>query len=280
MKNSINYYQEARKRKYAIAAFNFESYIVLEGIIKGANKAGRTVVAQLTEATLNVFDIDELVWVFNNMKNRYGADVLLHLDHGQNLEIIKACVDAGFDSVMVDASKKSFEENVRITREVVEYAHAKNVYVEAEIGNVGDLKNDGIETKAEEAYVFSHQTQPDILAVSVGSVHGGKEKTKRLNFDVLRQINDKSEVPLVLHGSSGVFDEDLCLCPQYGITKINIETELRICVKNAIISFYFNNPQDLRIRNLNKKIRESVEDLVYKKCDMFSRHETKENSVK
>ena len=167
MNSFSEYYKDARKKYYAMPAFNFESYDILEGIIMGAKRIGLPVIAQITPASLKVFDLEELCYMFEHMKKRYDAKVLLHLDHGENIRLIKQCINMGFDSVMIETTSDSFENNMNRTKEIVQYAHEKNVLVEANIGKIGDDKCNSFVTKIQEAIVFVHETQPDALAVSI-----------------------------------------------------------------------------------------------------------------
>lgn len=160
--------------------------------------------------------------------------IVLHLDHGEDIPFIKKAVDLGFTSVMLDASMKSFEENVEMTREVAEYAHAAGVTVEAEIGHVGQgdqyadyEHSDSIYTTVEEAMEFCGQTGVDSLAVSIGTAHGVYKGVEQpvLNFERLHELAAALPVPLVLHGSSGSGDENLRRCAREGITKVNVYTD-------------------------------------------------------
>lgn len=166
--------------------------------------------------------------------------VVIHLDHANTLSEVKAAVEAGFTSVMIDASSHSFEENIALTREVVEYCHPLNIPVEAELGHVGDegvydLANYGF-TDPSLAEEFVERTQIDALAVAIGNAHGVYSSKPKIDYAVLKAVREAVSVPLVLHGASGIPDEDIRLCTKMGITKINIHTELLLAAMESFQS--------------------------------------------
>ena len=176
------------------------------------------------------------------MAEEVSVPVVLHLDHGTDIAFIKEAIELGFTSVMIDASMMDFDTNVKMTKEVVEYAHARNVTVEAEIGHVGSGENyenhdnsDSIYTTKEEAKRFVELTDVDSLAVSIGTAHGIYKGGKpALSFDTLHEIRDEVSVPLVLHGGSGTGDDNLKRCAKEGISKINVFTDFLVSAMNQI----------------------------------------------
>ena len=167
--------------------------------------------------------------------------VALHLDHGKNVDFVKRAIDIGFPSVMIDASSESFEENVARTKEIVEYAHKKNVTVEAEIGHVGsginyeDESGDtSVNTEVEDLVKFVELTNVDSVAVSVGTAHGKYIGTPKINFERLKELKEAVHIPLVLHGGSSTGDENLKKCAEIGISKINIFTDICVAGGNSI----------------------------------------------
>ena len=166
--------------------------------------------------------------------------VCLHVDHGQSFELCKKAIDAGFTSVMIDASKYPLDENFRITKEVVDYAHEKNVTVEAEVGHIGGTE-DNITSNANNATLEDcleiSKTGIDSLAPALGSVHGLYKGKPNLDFKTMKEINDNLEIPLVLHGGTGIPDDDIKKAIECGISKININTELQIAWHNDVVKF-------------------------------------------
>lgn len=174
--------------------------------------------------------------------------VVLHLDHGEDVDFIKRAITLGFTSVMIDASQASFEENVKITKEVVAFAHQHNVTVEAELGHVGAGQNyenhgltDSIYTEVEDVLAFIEQTNIDSLAISIGTAHGQYKGIPKLNFERLAEISEMTETPLVLHGGSSSGDDNLERCALNGISKINIFTDFLTGAFNKINE---NEPKD------------------------------------
>ena len=184
--------------------------------------------------------------------------VVLHLDHGTTPEVIKKAIDLGFSSVMIDASQDTFEENVRKTKDIIDYAHPKGVVVEAEIGHVGAGENyenhetsDSQYTTVEEAKKFAEETGVDSLAISIGTAHGMYKGIPEINFDRLKEIAAAVDTPLVLHGGSSSGDENLNRCATNGITKINIFSDLLVAAKEEIDN---NKPKTyLDVKALSKQ---------------------------
>jgi tagatose 1,6-diphosphate aldolase GatY/KbaY len=223
---------EMRRRSRAVAALNFYNAETLRAHIDAANEAGAPLFLQTTEATIKYLGIEMAVAMANAAAREMKAAVALHLDHGASFELARKCVEAGYTSVMIDGSKLSFEENVALTRRVVELAHAHGVSVEGELGHVAhnDEAHDisAFYTRPEEAEKFVRETGVDALAVAVGTAHGFYKGEVRLDYARLREIRDAvGDTHLVLHGGSGVADDLLREAVVNGIRKINFGTELK-----------------------------------------------------
>ena len=178
---------------------------------------------------------------------------VLHFDHGTTMELIMKAVDKGFKSVMIDASMDSFEDNVKRTKEIVEYAHLRGAVVEAEIGHVGSGENysnsndgDNIYTTVEDAKKFTELTDVDSLAVSIGTAHGIYKGKPIINFERLKEIRNAVDIPLVLHGGSSTGDDNLAKCTREGICKINIYTDLVNAAYKKVKDSNWNNYYELR----------------------------------
>ena len=185
------------------------------------------------------------------------------MDHGQSTEVINEAMELGFDSIMIDGSSLPFEENVKITKKVIEFAHSKNIFVESEIGHVGSGKltgiacsvdDDTVYTSKEEAVKFAKLTSTDSLAISIGTVHGSYKGEPKINFERLQEIRKELSIPLVLHGGSSSGDENLNKCAKNGINKINIYTDFIIAAQNANDSKmgYFDNKNVMKEAIKNK----------------------------
>lgn len=235
-------FQMAQQHHFAIPAPNFIDLESLRWHIETAEKLKLPLLLALAEAHIgNNITLEDAALLGKKYAEQAKVPVVLHLDHGTTLELIKRAVDLGFTSVMVDASQYPFEENVKRTKEIVEYAHKRGVVVEAEIGYVGANENfeghegkDSRYTTVEEAKKFVEQTNVDSLAISIGTAHGIYKGTPKINFDRLKEIRAEVETPLVLHGGSSSGDENLKHCALNGITKINIFSDLLVAAKTEI----------------------------------------------
>ena len=225
--------EEARREGRAVAALNFYNAETLRAHVRAANECGASVILQTTESTINYLGIRLVVAMGRAAAEELERPVALHLDHGGSYELAARCVEAGYTSVMIDGSKLPFDENVGVTRRVVELAHAAGVSVEGELGHVAHNEEGGdisrFYTRPEDASRFVELTGADALAVAVGTAHGFYKGEVRLDFERLGQIRDALgyAAALVLHGGSGVPDELLRRAVECGIRKINFGTELK-----------------------------------------------------
>lgn len=232
-------FKEARRKQFAIPAPNYVDQNSAATHIAVAEKLGLPVILAFAEAHQCYLPFDEAIEIGRFYAEKAKVPVVLHLDHGQTKELIFQAIDAGFKSVMIDASAESFDENVRQTKEIVAYAHLRGAVVEAEIGHVGggdEYKDaghcDNIYTTVEEAKRFAQMTEVDSLAISIGTAHGAYKGMPVIDFERLAQIRDAIETPLVLHGGSSSGDENLNRCAEGGISKINIYTDLVVAAFN------------------------------------------------
>ncbi|MBQ0017424.1 MAG: class II fructose-bisphosphate aldolase [Clostridiales bacterium] len=258
--------EKAKKEKRAVGAFNFTNLEQLKCIISTANELNYPVIVQASESAIKYMGLKNIVSLVKNETENVNIDVCLNLDHGKNFEICKSCVDYGFTNVMIDASSLSFEENVKLTKKVVEYAHKFNVSVEAELGALKGVEDEVNSisshfTNPNEAKLFVDQTNVDSLAISIGTSHGAYkfDGESFLDIERLKQISSLTNIPLVLHGASmvdkdllnnfklsggeigsakGVSQENLVSAIQNGICKVNMDTDFRISfttgVRNAL----------------------------------------------
>lgn len=252
-------FQKAQQNHFAIPAPNFIDLESLRWHVETAEKLNLPLILALAEAHIGEnITLEDAALVGKKYAEKSSVPVVLHLDHGTTPEVIKKAIDLGFSSVMVDASQYPFEENVRRTKEIVEYAHKKGVVVEAEIGYVGANENfeghegkDSRYTTVEEAKKFTEQTNVDSLAISIGTAHGIYKGVPKINFERLKEIRAEVETPLVLHGGSSSGDDNLNCCALEGITKINIFSDLLVAAKKEIDS----NPLEsyLEVKKAAKK---------------------------
>ena len=240
---------DAQKNKYAVGAFNVENMEMVLAVLNAAEQTKSPVIMQTTPGTLKYAGAD---FYFANIRaaaERSNIPVVCHLDHGNSFETAIKAFHTGYTSIMIDGSKLKFEENIALTKSVVDVCHAGNIPVEAELGRVGgkedDLDNTGINnpfTDPNEAAEFVKRTNCDSLAVGIGTAHGVYKGTPQVNFEVLGRIHELVKVPLVLHGTSGVPDEQVIRCINMGMCKVNYATDLRIAFTNGVKEHMKNNP--------------------------------------
>lgn len=273
--NSIKMLQDAKKGKYAVPHFNINNlewtkYILEEsqknnipvilGVSEGAAKymGGYYVVAQMVNGLIKDLNIT--------------VDVCLHLDHGSSFDVCKMAIDSGFTSVMIDASSHPLEENIKITSDVVSYAHNRGVSVEAEVGHIGGsedgISNEVYHATLEECVALS-KTGIDSIAPALGSVHGLYKGEPNLNFERMKLINETLDIPLVLHGGTGIPDEDIKMAISCGISKININTELQIAWHNAVLNFTITNPDVYDPRKVIGSGQASMKQKITEKINLF-----------
>lgn len=224
---------DAKKNHYGIAAPDFIDLDTARLFVEVAERLNRPIILSFAQSLNHILSIEEAAAIGKVVASQVDVPIVLHLDHGQDLDYVKKAIDLGFSSVMIDASMKSLEENIALTQQVVALAHPHDITVEAEIGHVGQNETDGayegevgdsIYTEVSDALRFVGATHVDSLAVSIGTSHGiyKNNVTPTLNFDRLQELNQALDIPLVLHGSSGTGDANLQKCVQLGISKINI----------------------------------------------------------
>lgn len=256
---------KAEKENYAVPAFNFFTFSNLAGIAQAAKNKRSPVIAMATVSGTKIMGEKASVKMCEGVSEDYGIDMVVHLDHCRDYDMIRRCIDDGFTSVMIDASSKSYDENVDLTSRVVEYAAKYGVTVEAELGNVGG-KEDDIEvddmstlfTQPEEAVRFVRDTHVDCLAVAAGTVHGFYKTEPKIDFARIAKIHTLiPDIPLVLHGGTGVSYEDLRKAIACGIRKINVGTEFCVHgISDTVKNEYAKSP-DVDPRNVCRSVIES-----------------------
>lgn len=275
--------EKAREEKYCVGAFDASTIEMAMKIVEAAEeKRSPVILMGLTPDLLKGDMLDYWLYSLRSLAEKASVPVCLHLDHARDMEFLKKCVDSGFTSVMYDASVYPLEENIRLTREAVLYAHAHGVTVEAELGHVGDGIVSG-ELKADEAYDnpddyltnpdemkrFIEETDVDCLAVAVGTSHGVYVHTPKLHFDRLDLLNEISSVPMVMHGGSGTPDDQIRTAVEKGICKLNIYSEM-------LSAYYGELKKKLEesgtlaiwVSKANEKPLEALKQVVLEKIDL------------
>jgi tagatose 1,6-diphosphate aldolase GatY/KbaY len=271
--NGAELLKKARRGRYAVGAFNINNLETLQGICEAAEKLKSPVIIQTTPSAIKYAGLEFLASMVKIASFLYDIPMVLHLDHGQSLEQVEACIEYGYTSVMIDGSMLPFEENIALTKKVVEIAHDRNISVEGELGQLPGKKDviTAIElmTNPAMAEEFVRKTNVDALAVAIGTRHGFWKGEEKINFRRLAAIAKRVKIPLVLHGGSGVSDEDIQKAIKKGIAKINIDTEIRMVFSEGLREGLREDLKKYDIRAVMSKGRQAVEKLVEEKIKIY-----------
>ncbi|MBQ3724639.1 MAG: class II fructose-1,6-bisphosphate aldolase [Oscillospiraceae bacterium] len=292
---STEMFKKAYEGGYAIGAFNVNNMEIIQGITEACKELNAPVILQVSKGARAYANRTYLIKLVEAAEIETGLPICLHLDHGDSFETCKSCIDDGFTSVMIDASSKPFEENIAITRQVVEYAHAHGVVVEAELGTLAGIEDevkvsaeDSSYTRPEDVQEFVERTGCDSLAIAIGTSHGAykfKPGTKpQLRFDILEEVQRRLPgFPIVLHGSSsvpqeyvkminenggnmpdaiGVPEDQLRKAASMAVCKINIDSDLRLAMTGTIRKYFNDHPADFDPRQYLKPARANIKELV------------------
>ena len=264
---------QLKSERKAILAANFYNFETLSGILQAASNLKMPVILQLSESSIRYMGLTIATAMARAAIRESGVEAWLHLDHGSSVGMVQRCLDDGFDSVMIDASEKSLDENIRITRQVVKIATDFDANVEAELGFVaklGQKQNEHKFTQPVDAKRFVDSTGVHALAIAIGSAHGFYKQAPKLDIELLTRINDNIPTPLVLHGSSGIPDAMLQEAIRNGICKINLATETKNTFMLALKERLRNNSEiDLRI--VFPDATQAVVDLIEKKLKTINK---------
>ncbi len=289
-------FKKALEGKYAVGAFNINNMEILQGVVNAAKVKQSPVIIQVSTGALKYAGPKYLKAMVDAAVEDTGIDIALHLDHGADFEACKAAIECGFTSVMIDGSHYDYEENIEKTKEVVEYAHARGVVVEAELGVLAgvedDVKSDvHIYTDPDQAVDFIKRTGVDSLAIAIGTSHGAYKFAgdAKLRFDILEDIESKlPDFPIVLHGASSVDPESVETCNKYGgnitgakgipedmlrtaasmaVCKVNMDTDLRLAMTAACRKVFAESPKEFDPRKYLGAGRTKIQELVERKID-------------
>ncbi|MCX6800401.1 MAG: class II fructose-bisphosphate aldolase [Candidatus Falkowbacteria bacterium] len=265
------------KNNYAIGAFNIHSIETIKGIAEDDKKSKSPAIIQTSEGTLKYMGVKSLFCLVNEITDAIAPNIpfVIHLDHGHDIGLIFDCIDAGFKSVHIDASSFLLEDNIAQTKKVVKYAHKKGVWVQAEIGEIkgGHGKTLGKIGKVpladpKDVQFFIKETKIDTVAAAVGTAHGAFDD-ENISFDLLKQIKSVIKIPFVLHGGSGVKDNDIRKAIRCGVSVINIGTDLRVGFCQAVIANTMKNKKETDPRILLSPAVQSVQKIVEQKMKLF-----------
>jgi len=266
--------RKARAEKYAIGAFNILDYNSMKAVIETAQELKSPVIVQTSEKTVRFWGFRPIITWIRELTNNSDVPVAIHLDHCKNLDFIKNCIDAGWTSVMIDASSKPFEENLELSRKVVEMAKPFGVSVEAELGEIGGIEDDIIVNEEnahlvnpEKAQIFLKNVDVDCFAPAIGTAHGVYKGKPKIAFDRLKIISNNTDIPLALHGGTGLSEEVFKNSIALGCAKINISTQLKYAFIDGFVGYYNAKPNeynpltliDAQFKMLKKSVKENIQ---------------------
>ncbi len=286
-------FKKAYEGGYAVGAFNVNNMEIVQGITEAAKELNAPLILQVSAGARKYAKHVYLMKLIEAAVEDTGLPICVHLDHGEDFEICKSCIDGGFTSVMIDGSKHPFEENIRVTKEVVDYAHSKGVVVEGELGKLAGIEDDVNVSEQDAAFTdpdqveeFVQRTGVDSLAIAIGTSHGAyKFKGEaKLRFDILEDIQKRLPgFPIVLHGASSVMPEYVEICNKYGgkmpgakgvpedmlrraaslaVCKINIDTDLRLALTASVRKHFYEKPEDFDPRQYLGPARSAIKEVV------------------
>lgn len=272
--------KHAQQNKYAVGAFNITNLDFIDHILGAAITSNSPVILQLAEVHFRYLNLEDIAPVLISAAKKVNIPVCIHLDHGKSLKTMVRAIRAGFTSVMYDGSEYSLEANIKRTAEIVKIAHSVNVSVEGEIGNVGGeavgvqaaiahSPEEEFFTKAVEAKKYVIESGLDALAVAIGNVHGLYKGDPKLDFKRLEEIRNSVEVPLVLHGGSGISDDDFRRTISLGICKINFYTGISQAAVKEVHEFIEKNPKSISYPDLAKVAMKELEKTVSDRLNVF-----------
>lgn len=268
--------EAARKGGYAVGAFNINNMEILQAIIAAAEEERSPVIIQTSEGAIKYAGMDYLAAMVHLAAKKATVPVSLHLDHGTTYKTIIGCIASGWTSVMIDGSHLPLQENIAATQEIVKVAHAVGISVEAELGrlsgvedNISVEEKDSIYTNPQEAVTFATETQVDALAIAIGTAHGKYKGVPKLDFDRLQTIKGMVEVPIVLHGASGVPEADILKAVKLGVNKINIDTDVRQAFTDGLHEVFAAKPEEFDPRKICGPARDKMKAVVVGKMRMF-----------
>jgi fructose-bisphosphate aldolase, class II len=284
-------FQDALAGRFALGAFNTSNLEVTQAIITAAVRQSAPVIVQTSEGALKYAGLKPLTALISSLAAELPVPVVLHLDHGKSLAIVEQCIAAGYTSVMIDASTMPLEENIALVRQVVDFAHRRGAWVEAELGMIlgsegahglgGKRTPDEILTDPGQAARFVEQTGTDALAVSVGTIHGAFSGQEYLRFELLSELEKTlPQLPLVLHGASGISDKHLSRAAQTHVCKVNVDTELRLAFDRAVRAYCETSQEQIDPRMMLGPAREAVLAVVEEKIRLFGAAGKAQNLVR
>jgi ketose-bisphosphate aldolase len=268
--NMIDILNKAKSGGYAVAAFNILDYNSMRAIVKAAEELRAPVIVQVSVKTIKLWGYKAIHNWYKELAGESPVPIVLHLDHCKEISVIEKCIENGWTSVMIDASSLPFEENLALTKKVIRLVHPKNISVEAELGEIGGVEDD-IVVNEEDAHLadidksilFCWEAKPDLFAPAIGTAHGMYKGVPKIAYDRLEQISKRIDIPIALHGGTGLSDDVFKKCIALGCAKINISTQLKRQFILSFIEHNSQNPNDFEpVRYINHQYEMMKKDIM------------------
>ncbi|TZE82911.1 class II fructose-1,6-bisphosphate aldolase [Calorimonas adulescens] len=261
---------------YAVGAFNTSNLEITQAIIESAEELNAPVIVQVSEGAFNYAGGKNIANIVKTMARDASVPVALHLDHGRDFGILMRSIRYGFTSIMYDGSKYPLPENIERTKRIVDMARAVNISVEAELGKIGGTEDnvsvsekEAMYTDPDEAVEFVKETGVDYLAIAIGTAHGPYKGVPHLDFERLKEIKSRLGMPIVLHGASGLSEEDIKKAVKLGVNKINIDTDIRQAFAASVRAYLDENKDVYDPRSILGNAKKAMKDVIKKKMIMF-----------
>ncbi|TCS95565.1 class II fructose-1,6-bisphosphate aldolase [Hazenella coriacea] len=266
----------AKKEGFAVGQFNINNLEYVQAITAAGKEENSPLIFGASEGAIRYMGLDNMVALSKVAAKESGLPIALHLDHGSSFEVVMQCIRAGFSSVMFDGSHYPLEENIRLTKKVVEAAHAVGVSVEGELGTIGGVEDD-LDVAEEDASLanpkdairFWEETQVDAMAIAVGTAHGMYKGVPKIRYEIIEEVSKKIDAPIVLHGGSGVPDESIQKAISLGVGKINVNTENQVESTKVIRELLDQNPNIIDTRKFMGPARDIIKEVVKGKIRLF-----------
>lgn len=273
-KNVAETLRKVRQSGCATGAFNIFNYISAQGVIEAANELERPAIIQTSTGTVKRFGVTPLIQMLRPLMDNSKQSIFLNLDHCTSLELAKECVDAGWDMVMYDGSKLSFQENIRQTQEIVSYASKRGACVEGELGTIEGQEEDIISQTSQmvtlkECQEFVKESGVHIFAPSVGTAHGVYSGIPNLNFELVREFSESGSVPVVIHGGTGLSEADFKQFIQCGACKINISTALKQAYFDSMKEYLEKDSTQYKPLDADEYIKQAIKKAAMEHMNMF-----------
>ena len=267
---------KAGRGKYAVGAFNIVDAITAEAVVRAAEAKKAPAIIQTSVKTVKLYGCVPLAATVKALAEKADVPIALHLDHCKDLDVIRFCIEAGWSSVMIDASSFPFKENIRMTKEAVKMAHPHDVTVEGELGAIVGVEDD-IHVKEQEshladpmqAFEYVSQTGVDVFAPAIGTAHGIYKGKPKIAFDLLERISREIKAAIAIHGGTGLSDEVFKRCISLGGSKINISTQIKHIFKDSLSEYFQKNPQDYEPVKILAYMRDRTQNMIESFIEKF-----------